>query len=189
MGRCFGFAFGHKENGAMFSHMAVMYASALYGRGFVQEGYRVLNTMYHHCLNFPISRIYPGLPEYVGPDGRGLYPYLTGSASWYLLTLLTQAFGVRGLHGDLLLDPKLVRAQFDSTGTASVTTLFAGRRITVVYQNPSRLEYGFYRLGNVTLNGNRIEVTPRSGGVVIPREILSQLDTSQTHALSVELIP
>ncbi len=29
LGRCFGFAFGHKENGAMFSHMAVMYANAL----------------------------------------------------------------------------------------------------------------------------------------------------------------
>ena len=38
LGRCFGFAFGHKENGAMFSHMAVMYANALYQRGLVREG-------------------------------------------------------------------------------------------------------------------------------------------------------
>ena len=37
LGRCFGFAFGHKENGAMFSHMAVMYANALYRRGLVRE--------------------------------------------------------------------------------------------------------------------------------------------------------
>ena len=28
LGRLFGFAFGHKENGAVFSHMAVMYANA-----------------------------------------------------------------------------------------------------------------------------------------------------------------
>ena len=35
MGRQFGFAYGHKENGAMFSHMTVMYANALYKRGFV----------------------------------------------------------------------------------------------------------------------------------------------------------
>jgi cellobiose phosphorylase len=188
MGRCFGFAFGHKENGAMFSHMAVMYASALYGRGFVQEGYRVLDTMYRHCADFPISRIYPGLPEYVGSDGRGLYPYLTGSASWYMLTLITQVFGVRGQRGDLLLDPKLVCNQFNADGNASVTTLFAGQRITVVYQNPSRLEYGSYRVGEVTLNGNRLEVPPRNRELVIPRETISALEPEKDHVLTVILI-
>ena len=30
LGRMFGFAYGEKENGAVFSHMAVMYANALY---------------------------------------------------------------------------------------------------------------------------------------------------------------
>jgi cellobiose phosphorylase len=40
IGRCFGFAYGHKENGAVFSHMAVMYGNALYKRGHVTEGYR-----------------------------------------------------------------------------------------------------------------------------------------------------
>ena len=32
LGRMFGFAYGEKENGAVFSHMAVMYANALYQR-------------------------------------------------------------------------------------------------------------------------------------------------------------
>lgn len=45
LGRMFGFAYGHKENGAVFCHMAVMYAYALYSRGFVNEGYRVLDTL------------------------------------------------------------------------------------------------------------------------------------------------
>ena len=36
MGRMFGFAYGEKENGAVFSHMTVMYANALYRRGFVR---------------------------------------------------------------------------------------------------------------------------------------------------------
>ncbi len=44
MGRCFGFAFGHKENGAMFSHMAVMYAYALYKRGYARQAYRALES-------------------------------------------------------------------------------------------------------------------------------------------------
>ena len=40
----FGFAYGEKENGAVFSHMAVMYANALYKQGFIKEGYKVLKT-------------------------------------------------------------------------------------------------------------------------------------------------
>ena len=42
LGRMFGFAYGEKENGAVFSHMTVMYANALYQRGFVREGYKAL---------------------------------------------------------------------------------------------------------------------------------------------------
>jgi hypothetical protein len=89
LGRCFGFANGHKESGAMFSHMAVMYASALYQRGLVREGHRVLQSVYGHSQDFTVSRVYPGIPEHISPRGRGMCPYLTGSASWYLLTLIT----------------------------------------------------------------------------------------------------
>ena len=38
LGRAFGFAYGTKENGAFFSHMNVMYAAALYQRGFARAG-------------------------------------------------------------------------------------------------------------------------------------------------------
>ncbi|MNI44225.1 hypothetical protein D3C73_985910 [compost metagenome] len=81
LGRAFGFAFGHKENGAMFSHMTVMYANALYKRGFVQEGFEVLDSIYRLSVDFDKSRMYPGVPEYINEKGRGLYTYLTGSAS------------------------------------------------------------------------------------------------------------
>ena len=57
MGRLFGFAYGHKENGAMFSHMAVMYANGLYKRGFAHAGYKVLNTIYTHCIDLSKSKI------------------------------------------------------------------------------------------------------------------------------------
>ena len=36
----FGFAYGEKENGAVFSHMTVMFANALYRRGFAKEGWK-----------------------------------------------------------------------------------------------------------------------------------------------------
>ena len=93
LGRMFGFAYGHKENGAVFSHMAIMYANK---RGFVEEGFKVIDSLYSHCNKFEISRIYPGVPEYINSRGRGMYHYLTGSASWLILTVLAEMFGVKG---------------------------------------------------------------------------------------------
>ena len=37
MGRAFGFAYNHKENGAIFSHMVMMYAYGLYAYNLVDE--------------------------------------------------------------------------------------------------------------------------------------------------------
>ena len=67
--------------------------------GLVKQGYKVLDGIYQHCQDFAHSRIYPGIPEYINDRGRGMYTYLTGSASWYMLTLVTEAFGVRGTSG------------------------------------------------------------------------------------------
>ena len=100
MGRMFGFAYGEKENGAVFSHMTVMYANALYQRGFVKEGYKALYTLFEQAMNTPVSLMYPGIPEYFDADGKGKYPYLTGAASWYMMTMVTQIFGFRGEWGD-----------------------------------------------------------------------------------------
>ena len=134
LGRCFGFAFGHKENGAMFSHMAVMYANALYKRGFKEEGYKVLNTIYKHCMDFEKSRIYPGVPEYINERGRGMYNYLTGSASWLLLTMVEEVFGIKGDLGDLIIKPKLNKDHLSSEGRCKITSLFADKLITFIYE-------------------------------------------------------
>ncbi|MBN1920776.1 MAG: cellobiose phosphorylase [Anaerolineae bacterium] len=186
LGRCFGFAYGHKENGAMFTHMAVMYANALYRRGFAREGYRVLDGIYRHCQNFPVSRMYPGLPEYITPDGRGVYTYLTGSASWYLFTLLTEAYGVQGQTGDLRLAPRLVREQFDELGKTGVHTLFAGRQLDIIYSNPSNLDVGNYMITSVMLDGAPLRVTP-GPEVLIPRTHLDALDAAAPHRIEITL--
>lgn len=113
LGRMFGFAYGHKENGAVFCHMAVMYAYALYRRRFAREGYRVIESLYGQCMDFETSRLYPGIPEYFNERGRGMYPWLTGAGSWLILTLLTQIFGAEGEYGSLTLHPQLLAEQFD----------------------------------------------------------------------------
>ncbi len=187
LGRCFGFAFGHKENGAMFSHMAVMYANALYQRGLVREGFTVLNEMYAHCVDFATARIYPGLPEYISERGRGMYPWLTGSASWYLLTLLNEVYGVRGDLGDLVLAPKLVAEQFDDRGEAAVHTQFAGRDLEIVYHNPRRLEYGAYAIRRMAVGGVELPLTRDDNGICIGREVIVGLNPSMAHRLDVEL--
>lgn len=153
MGRLFGFAFGHKENGAVFSHMAVMYANALYSRGFAKEGYKVINTLYKHCADYHKSNIYPGVPEYVNQRGQGMYHYLTGAASWLLLTVLNEMYGIKGELGALKLAPKLLDEQF-SNGMASATCMFRGANITVTYQNPFGLEAGEYTVKEIYIDGD-----------------------------------
>ena len=185
LGRMFGFAYGEKENGAVFSHMTVMYAYALYSRGFAKEGYEALNTLAEASLNFNTSRIYPGIPEYFNADGRGVYHYLTGAASWYLMTMVTMAFGVRGEYGDLRLDPQLDLAQFDEKNEASLGLVFDGRRILVTYHNPEKLEAGSYRVASATLDGEQIAF--RENKLCIPREKIAGLSEDNQHIISVEL--
>jgi cellobiose phosphorylase len=187
LGRCFGFAFGHKENGAMFSHMAVMYANALYKRGLVREGHKVLDSIYQHSQDFAVSRIYPGIPEYINPKGRGMYPYLTGSASWYLLTMLTEVFGVKGHLGDLVLEPKLVSGQFAVDGKASVRTLFAGRRLEITYHNPARLTYGQYAVTEISISGKTQPIQPGGSRVFLKREVITALAREAVHSVDVVL--
>ncbi len=87
LGRAFSFIYGDKENGAFFNHMIVMFAYALYKRGFIDEGRKVLKSIYNMSMDTEKCRIYPCLPEYFNLEGRGMYAYLTGSASWFILTM------------------------------------------------------------------------------------------------------
>lgn len=191
LGRMFGFAYGEKENGAVFSHMAVMFANALYKRGFVKEGHRALNALYRQSVHFETSRIYPGIPEYFNSRGKGMYHYLTGAASWYMLTVITEMFGAKGCAGNLMLEPKLERQQFDLDERAELFFSFAGQSLHLVYENKEHKEYGAYRPGTIRIDG---ELWDYSGGeketrsVCIDRERLKQLDFDVTHEILVELV-
>lgn len=187
MGRCFGFAFGTKENGAVFSHMAVMYAFALYKRGFVQEGSEALKSLYSLCADFEKARIYPGIPEYFNGKGRGQYHYLTGAASWMLLLMLTEVYGVRGSLGNLVLEPKLLPEQFDHESKVRVQTVFAGKKLTVVYYNPKHLVFGQYRVNRVLIDGIPTACTQEAKGALVERSLIEALDAEVTHTIVAEL--
>ena len=187
LGRMFGFAYGHKENGAVFSHMATMYANALYQRGFAKEGYKALHALYAQTANFEVSRIYPGIPEYFNDKGRGMYHYLTGAASWYMMTVVTQMFGVRGKLGDLCLNPKLLAEQFDKERKASVNVEFAGVPIEVVYHNEQLCDYDAYRIGQVILDEEQLDIIPDTE-VMIAKDKMTQMSQNKTHRIDVLLV-
>lgn len=173
LGRMFGFAYGEKENGAVFSHMTVMYANALYRRGFVREGYRALRTLLDAAMDFDTSRIYPGIPEYFDAEGRGKYHYLTGAASWYMLTCVTEMFGVRGRYGALEIAPRLVCEQFDEAGEAELALTFAGMPLVITLKNSKRRDYDAYRV--LSARCGNVELPLTDGKVLISREALSAL--------------
>lgn len=184
MGRMFGFAYGEKENGAVFSHMTVMYANALYQNGFVKEGYKALQTLAESALNFEKSHIYPGIPEYFNAEGKGLYHYLTGAASWYMLTMVTEVFGVHGEIGNLVFEPKLLQKQFDAEGKAGISLTFAGKQLQITYENAEQKEYGKYEIKKIMIDERTFEVSGEK--VVLDREIIEGLDDS-VHSINVIL--
>jgi hypothetical protein len=177
LGRAFAFAYGEKENGAIFSHMCVMFAKALYQRNFVREGYTVLESLFALAVDSPTSKIYPCLPEYFNGQGRGMYSYLTGSASWYIMTLLTEVFGVKGHFGDLVIAPKLIARQFKDSETISLSCFFAERRISVIIKNPRKLDYENYHIVKVSITPEEVPVKKTSSRQVkIKRSDLLALD-------------
>ena len=187
MGRMFSFTYGEKENGAVFSHMTVMFANALYQRGFVKEGYKALQTLADTSLNFETSKIYPGIPEYFNNEGKGMYHYLTGAASWYMLTVVTEVFGVHGETGNLVISPKLVKEQFDSEGNATISLYFADKKFYITYKNPQKLTYGEYIIKKAVCN-NTVDLDCDSGSVYLNREQIMSMQDTEFH-IEVELEP
>ena len=166
MGRAFGFAFGEKENGAVFCHMAVMYAFALYSRGYAKEGFKVFNNLFSQSMSED-GRMYPGIPEYFNGQGRGMYPYLTGAASWAVLLVLTKMFGVSSANGKIKLEPALLASQFDSEGRASVRAYQKGKPFTLTYVNPGKLDAGSYSIVSITAGNKKLQL---EDGGFIPEE-------------------
>lgn len=184
LGRMFGFAYGHKENGAVFCHMATMYANALYQRGFVREGFKVIDTLYKHCSNFEKSRIFPGVPEYINGKGRGMYHYLTGTASWLMLTVITEMFGIKGKLGELYFEPKLLLEQFDKEDKVTIKLLFADRKLQITYYNSNKKQAGAYSVGKIDIDNKLYCMNEWS----IKKEDIEALDPMAEHVININLI-
>ena len=141
----------------------------------------MLRSIFRMASDGERSKIYPGIPEYFDSEGRGMYHYLTGSASWLVLTQLIHVFGVRGSRGNLMLAPQLVKEEFDKKGIASVKCHFAGHCLSVEYHNPRALDAGQYAVKEVLIRGQRGDALkiplpkgPAQDKACIPRTFLTQ---------------
>ena len=132
LGRAFSFSYGDKENGAFFNHMSVMLAHALYKRDLSKEGFTVMDSIYKMATNTQ-AQIYPMIPEYFNAQGKGLYHYLTGSASWYIYTLLQEVLGLRFIWGDILLKPRLLAENFFHHHKIEARFPWQGKCVKVVF--------------------------------------------------------
>jgi cellobiose phosphorylase len=187
LGRAFSFVYGDKENGAFFNHMSIMFAYALYKQGFAKEGYEVISSINKMALDTQKSKIYPCIPEYFNAEGRGMYSYLTGSASWLILTLLTQGFGIRGEYGDFVIEPKLVAGQFKNKNTIGIVSSFADKRIEIRFINPAKKNFGNYSISRISFNEKIIAENLRQPRFLISRRNFLSLRRDNINLIKVFL--
>jgi len=156
VGRITGFVYGYKEHGSKWVQQNIMLAYALYTHNLVEQGNEIMKEVFEIANNTAEAKIFPGVPSYFDNQNKGAYAYLTGSSSWYLLTLITEIFGVKGVFGDLHFEPKLSKEYFDQNACALISTNFGGYAIEVTYLNENNLNYGEYRIGEIEINGIKV---------------------------------
>lgn len=167
MGRAFGFAYNHKENGAVFSHMVMMYAYGLYEYNLVDEARQATFQLVKQAQKED-SQVLAGIPEYYSDKGHGKYSYLTGSASWLLLLLRKQIFGLEFNLGKLIFNPRLVKEDFINQSASIVTNIF-NKTVKITYHNLKNLDYGQYRIKNIFINEKQVymPITKINGNIEV----------------------
>jgi len=187
-GRLTGFVYGHKEHGGIWMQQNVMLIYGLYRRGFVAEAYNLLNEVFTLCDDSATAKMFPGIPSYFELDGRASYYYLTGSATWLMLALVTQMYGVRGESGHLVLHPQLTKQQFKD-GVNRVNCVFQGKNIVVEYINKFNLDWNEYTIDKTTLNGEDVpfDVAGKSKATMNKEFVLSAFKNDEQNRIKVYL--
>ena len=91
---------------------------------------------------------------------------------------------MKGNTGDLELNPKLLKEQFDKDNKAAIGLVYAGKPIKVVYYNKESKEYGEYKISSVKLDNRECGFTDGKIG----RNIIEDLSAENEHIIEVTLI-
>jgi cellobiose phosphorylase len=185
-GRVTGFVYGAREHGSIWSQQNAMLIYALYSRNFVKEGYAVYKELIQLCTRSNQAKVFPNLPSCFRLDGKGLSSYLTGSASWLLLGLVTQIFGVRGEQGHFVIQPKLVKEQFSKSKQLHLYCNFMEKPLKVTFSNPKSLDWGHYQIHQATFNDKPIPIKD-SQKIIIPKTDFLKLCSQKLNEIFVSL--
>ena len=167
VGRITGFVYGHKEHGSKWVQQNIMLAYGLYKQGLVTQGNEIMQEVYEIANNTEKAQIFPGIPSYFNHQNKGAYAYLTGSSSWFLMTLITEIYGVKGEMGMLKLEPKLSSNYFDENNQSVISTIFSTYKIKVVYQNLNKLSYDDYRITALKVNDVNVDIVSKEKSLII----------------------
>ena len=133
-------------------------------------------------MDFDRSKMYPGVPEYFDNDGRGLYSYLTGAASWYMLTMITAVYGVRGELGNMIIAPALMPEQYNENGEASVSLEFAGHEFDILVHDSDKKMPGETTLVKALCDGEQL-CDIGAGSVKISKSYIDKLSVGERHVI------
>jgi len=158
LGRAFAFSYGDKENGAIFNHMSIMLSNALYKNNLVEEAYCVLSSIYKMSTTSSAC-IYPLIPEYFNNNGKGLYCYLTGSASWFIHTLIEETLGFKFFMGSLIINPKLTPSNFFQN-SIDFSGYIHNKHLKISFIK-GRYPRKFYTIREVTLDGRPLPINQK----------------------------
>ena len=153
-GRAFAFSYGDKENGAFFNHMVILFSNALYKNNFIKEGFEVINSIYKMATK-KIAKIYPNIPEYFNNQGQGLYLYLTGSASWYIYTLIDEILGIKYYFKNILIKPKLIDKNFFKSAIR-FSMNFNKKKLNFYFIRTSKRS-GIYNIKEIIIDGKKLQ--------------------------------
>ena len=148
--------------------MVVMLANALYSRGFISEGFEAFDSIYRMAVSDK-GKIYPLIPEYFNNEEKGLYLYLTGSASWYIYTLLEEVLGIKFDFGNICLEPKLTQDNFLSK---EIKVKFSLREKMVEVVFTREVSKKVYRIKDVYL-GDKKQIFPKNNRYILKGEDLN----------------
>ena len=129
----------------------------------------MINSIYKMATSSS-AEIYPLIPEYFNGQGRGLYLYLTGSASWYIYTLLEEVLGIKFEDGDICLEPKLTSENFFNQNTIKTAFSLQAKTVKIALIRKNKEKNRIYQIKEAYLQDKQI--LPTGSRYLIKKEEL-----------------
>ena len=95
-----------------------------------------------------------------------------------MMTMVTEVCGVKGVYGDLCLQPKLVRELLNEEGSLELWLKFAGVDLQIRFRAEQEQDV-YTKVRSVTLDGERMD------GNVIPRSVLQAVKAEREIIVSI----